>query len=199
LRKPVPGSRLASASLARIREELHRWLEERAGLLAKTQQHEAQLRSHVGFGEFMQSAADTQSPERVLKQLLAAAENQPPSSAIAKKMSSNFVTAMCRNIEKRRQAAEELRHEWQEKRQEFKEKAHLLRTRHHMVVVLEPSDQGAGPRVSGRFEGGVTLYADMVALDQKQSNEGARLVVPDTGDAFKTYQRRYTSIVEAGQ
>jgi hypothetical protein len=99
-------------------------------------------------------------------------------------------------MQKRRQTAEERRRELRDLCAEFEHKAERLRTQHHIVITIEKADSGEGPRVSGRFEGGVVLYADMIASEQANLEENARLVVPDSGEAVKTYQRRFTSIVE---
>lgn len=198
LRGGVPGSRLASTSLTRIREELHRWLEERSQLLERIKNDTAELRSQVDLGEFIQSSTDRHSPERVLRQLVASVQKQPSGSPVAGRVASNFVSTMMRNMDKKRQSAEACRRELLDKRLEFEKKAGELRTRHHVVVVLEDTDRGEGPRVSGRFEGGVVIYADAVAAGQEAPPGNTRLVVPDTGDVVKTYVRRFTSIVEAG-
>ncbi|HQE84022.1 MAG TPA: hypothetical protein PLM14_13555 [Candidatus Hydrogenedentes bacterium] len=197
-RSGAPGNRLAASSLARIRQELQSWIAERNRIGGQLEQREAHLRSQLEFGQFVYSASDRDSAERMLKTLLASAQERPQKPAVAKKLASNFVATMCRNIEKRRKAAEERRHELLEMRREFEEKANRLRAQHHIVITLGKGDTGEGPRVSGRFEGGVVICADMLALEQSEASANARLVVPDTGEASMTYQRRFTSIVEAG-
>ncbi|MEA3364852.1 MAG: hypothetical protein U9Q79_04350, partial [Candidatus Hydrogenedentes bacterium] len=198
IRSNVPGNRLAASSLARIREELGRWLEERNRLVEQIQRREMRLRGQLNFAKYVRSDANAHSSERMLKDMLAAAQAQPPESPLAKKLAGGVVSTICRTIEKRRQTAEERRQELGELRREFEDKAERLRTEHHIVVSLEKAGTGEGPRVSGRFEGGVVLYADTIASEQEEPPENARLVVPDSGDTFKTYQRRFTSIVEAG-
>ena len=154
------------------------------------------MRSQWDFSEFIPSATGANSPEQLLRHLLETARNQPPGNPLAAKTTSSFVTAMLRSIEKKREATEPLRLELSEKRREFDQKSQQLRTQHHLVVSLEETSHGEGPRVSGRFEGGVVLYADTLATGQDRPAEDARLVVPDTGHAVKSYQRRFTSIVE---
>ncbi|MFO7976260.1 MAG: hypothetical protein R6V12_16685, partial [Candidatus Hydrogenedentota bacterium] len=197
-RNGLPGNRLAASSLARIREELRRWVEERNRLIEQVQQREAGLRAQLNLGKYLRSAADVHSPERMLQEILAAADAHSPETPLARKVASNVVSTLCRTIEKRQQTAEERRRELHDLRREFDDKAERLRLEHHVVVTLEKADTGEGPRVSGRFEGGVVLSADMIASEQEKPQESARLVVPDSGNAFKTYQRRFTSIVEAG-
>ena len=196
LRRGVQGNRLATASLTRIREELRRWLDEKQLLTEQIAAADAGLHARLDFSEELQSAAKGSSPEQLLRHLIATARNQPAGGELAATLASNFVSAMLRSIDKKRQATEPLRRELSEKRGEFDERSKQLRTQHHLVVSLEEIDHGEGPRVSGRFEGGVVLYADALAAGQEQPPDTTRFVVPDTGEAVKTYQRRFTSIVE---
>jgi len=198
LRQGAPGNRLAASSLSRIRDELHRWLDEKRLLAERIADADARMRSQWDFSEFIPSATGANSPEQLLRHLLETARNQPPGNPLAAKTTSSFVTAMLRSIEKKREATEPLRLELSGKRREFDQKSQQLRTQHHLVVSLEETSHGEGPRVSGRFEGGVVLYADTLATGQDRPAEDARLVVPDTGHAVKSYQRRFTSIVETG-
>ena len=196
LRRGVHGNRLATASLTRIREELRRWLDEKQRLAEYIAAADAGLHARLDFSEMLQSAAEGSTPEQRLRHLLAIAQNQPPGGELAAKLASSFVSAMLRSIDKKYQATEPLRRELSQKRGEFDKKSKQLRTQHHLVVPLEETDHGEGPRVSGRFEGGVVLYADALAAGQKQAPDATRFVVPDTGEAVKTYQRRFISIVE---
>ena len=196
IRSNVPGNRLAASSLTRIRGELRRWVEERNRLVEEVQEREKRLRAQLNFSQYMHSATEAYSPERMLKDMLASAQARPADNPFARKLAGNVVSAMCRTMQKRRQTAEERRRELRDLCAEFEHKAERLRTQHHIVITIEKADSGEGPRVSGRFEGGVVLYADMIASEQANLEENARLVVPDSGEAVKTYQRRFTSIVE---
>ncbi len=196
LRRGVHGNRLATTSLTRIREELRRWLDEKQRLAEYIAAADAGLHARLDFSEILQSAAEGSTPEQRLRHLLAIAQNQPPGGELAAKLASSFVSAMLRSIDKKHLATEPLRRELSQKRGEFDKKSRQLRTQHHLVVPLEETDHGEGPRVSGRFEGGVVLYADALAAGQEQPPDATRFVVPDTGEAVKTYQRRFISIVE---
>ncbi len=198
LRQGVPGNRLAASSLTRIREELQRWLDEKRLLAERITAADARLRSQWDFSEIIQSARGASSPEQLLSHLLETARNQPPGNPLAEKTTSNFVAAMLRSIEKKREATEPHRCELSEKRREFDQKSLQLRTQHHLVVSLEETGHGEGPRVSGRFEGGVVLYADTLAAEQDGPTENTRLVVPESGHAVKSYELQFTSIVETG-
>ncbi len=195
LRRGVHGNRLATTSLTRIREELRRWLDEKQRLAEYIAAADAGLHARLDFSEILQSAAEGSTPEQRLRHLLAIAQNQPPGGELAAKLASSFVSAMLRSIDKKHQATEPLRRELSQKRGEFDKKSRQLRTQHHLVVPLEETDHGEGSRVSGRFEGGVVLYADALAAGQEQPPDATRFVVPDTGEAVKTYQRRFISIV----
>lgn len=186
---------IVRALLARM-EELN---QKRAALEHEVEERMDQLQSAKARNAILQRAKASCSRVEVLDQLLAAGRNATGSETFRRKVNERYVKLMKRNIENKQARAVDTR----KRSTEFKAQLEKIRDRlwdEYMVSLPDYMIAGAaeeGVQATGRFTGGVQLYAwpHLVGSGQRGGAFGV-CIAEDSIDSIVTYARDPRGAIE---
>ncbi|MCC6699598.1 MAG: hypothetical protein IT365_28490 [Candidatus Hydrogenedentes bacterium] len=193
---PTGDVRKVGATLQLIRDRLAAWDKESVELAANIAKYENELREVFAGREGTGSAADVLPTVNLLKQLLAAVRSRStsPDDAYARRLQSSFMQLSLRTVGSRMDRLNQLLASLEDLRAQMRTLAETLRKDFQIAV---PLDEGAAaaPKVTGRFETGIKIFADSYLLDDPNPPKGAMLETVNSGDATRSYIRAAGKVV----
>ena len=193
---PSGDVRKMSAALQLIRDRLAAWDKESVELMASIAKYEVELHEVFSGRTGARSEADVLPTVNLLKQLLAAVRSRSssPDDAYARRLQSTFIQMSLRTVGSRMDRLKQLFESLDELRGQIRALADTLRKDYQIAVPVD-DDNAIPPRVAGRFETGVKVYADSYLLNDPSPPKGSMLETVTSGDAARAYIRAAGKVV----
>lgn len=176
------------------RRRLRHWLSERDQLLGLIQQTRRELGSAIRLLGSHAEGGPAQNNLQRLREVLTDEVLIEGDRAIKMRVNGPFVRLMRRTVNLKLERLRDLRIERRSLQDELDKVHDELRTRVHLGAVQ--TEDGPPPAATGRFDAGVRLCTDPLALDAEGADETVVVKVRSAREEVTTFQRTDTGIVE---
>lgn len=182
--------------LRELMERASLWQNERQALADSIEQMRADVQQGIGRVAVLDRVGTGLSSLKVLQQVLAAARGQPATSPVAARLRHPFMKVMLRNIEHRGNRARAYATALQETRDEYADAVRVLHMEHHVQLPETASgEEEPGGTVTGAFDAGVRIFADLRAFDAGAAEGYGLLTTPECAEPV-TYRLGSGATVE---
>ena len=195
----APSADLAKVAhtLEHMRDRLRLWKKEREQLHELVAKHESEVKILQGANARVQEMNTAMPMVQFLKQLIAHLRDRgdAPNSPQMLRLQSGFMRVALRTINSRVERAERDKRAIDKARDALHAVAGRLQKEYQIAFIADDDAAAELPRVTGAFDAGVRILADMYLLNETTNAKGAVLLTPVSHET-KTYAREAGRIVE---
>ncbi len=186
----------ALALLRGLLERVSAWQNERQTLAGSIEAMRAEVQQGIGRVAVLDRAGNGLPGLKILQQVLTAAREEPAASPVAARLRHPFMKLMLRNIEQHGNRVRAFAATLRETCDEYADAARVLQTEHHVQLPGAASgEEEPGGRVTGAFDAGVRIYADLRAFETDAPEGRGRVTTAASADSV-TYRLGHAGTVE---
>lgn len=194
---PTADRKRVASILTQLRERFRAWQREADEINAAIARYQDEVQAIQDAILKTQNDGGPLLAVRFLRQVVAAIRDRGQASGSPQmlRLQSGFMRVALRTINNRVERREKELESAALQRQALREIARTLR-KEYQIIIAEDASLKAPPRVSGSFDSGVKIFADLYLLDDPAPPHGA-VVETVGGDVERTYLRENGLIVQA--
>ncbi|NUM56254.1 MAG: hypothetical protein HUU46_21655 [Candidatus Hydrogenedentes bacterium] len=196
----APSADLAKVAqtLEYMRDRLRLWKREREHLHDLIAKHESEVKLLQGANARARGMTTAMPMVQFLKQLITHLRDRgdAPNSPQMLRLQSGFMRVALRTINSRVERAERDKRTIEKARDAMNDVAGRLRKEFQIPFENDEADSGELPKVSGAFDAGVRILADVYLLNETTNPKSGAVLVTPLSHATKTYVRDSGRIVE---
>lgn len=194
---PIASLARVAQTLEHMRERVRVWKREREALHYLIEKHESDVKILQGANARARTMQTAMPMVQFLKQLITHLRDRgdAPNSPQMLRLQSGFMRVALRTIGSRVERAERDKRGIDKARDALRDIAARLRKEFQVAFVDDEDTAGELPRVTGAFDAGVKILADVYLLNEIANSMGSVLVTP-VSQSTRTYAREAGRIIE---